>query len=482
MPGPEQNSRIDSIDESLDVRPVRGSEVLIMGSSYVGGMFGRQETKGRMSSRATRNALTIGGEKVPLKNVDSNPGVQLKPTLEGYDYRNHSHVPSRKLGQGEGLQAKLDSAEYEGIKTVALLTTINGIKNIKGDTLGVGEVDGNVRGHIQGLQNIIDAVVTTGRNIVISTVPYTKIHKKERTDSINAQIKKLGSQSNVFVYDLNPLVAHQGSYDENLLSGDGYHLNAKGYKKTREGLQAFLNRVPIRGDVLAKNQELSSVERKLSIDNLLDEMVKDIDSKKIPKQKKESMKKVVEKLKATYSAERRSVIVDTEGEIAQLKSGLDVILERGLLQTGEFPPQSITDLSRIFDSTYLREKKENIVGAMDGIETVGDLETLPARTLVEMANDPKWEHILLYACTDFADENMPIDINNFRSFYKSPKAGSRIQINFRGNSDWEAQIGFADIAPPSVRTITVYENGDKNRRRVSTRSSAASDVYKRQVE
>jgi hypothetical protein len=99
------------------------------------------------------------------------------------------------------------------------------------------------------------------------------------------------------------------------------------------------------------------------------------------------------------------------------------------------------------------------------IETIEDLQNLDTKTLIRL--EDKYEGILLYAFTDIVgDRKEKINFANW-DLYKKPVPGMKLQVDFRGNQEAEAQIGAADLLPPSVRRITVYEEGDKSRARTS---------------
>ncbi len=100
----------------------------------------------------------------------------------------------------------------------------------------------------------------------------------------------------------------------------------------------------------------------------------------------------------------------------------------------------------------------------DVIGTVEELSKLTADQLIKL--EDKYPGILLYAFTDIVGQATKLDFNNWQA-YKQPTPGMRLVVNFRGNSDAERKIGSGDMMPVSVRCLTVYEDGDANRKRTS---------------
>ena len=95
-----------------------------------------------------------------------------------------------------------------------------------------------------------------------------------------------------------------------------------------------------------------------------------------------------------------------------------------------------------------------------------DLSKLSVESLIKL--EDQYPGILLYTFTDIIGEKEKIDFSKWE-FYKKPVAGQELKIDFRGNEAANEEIGAADILPPSVRCITVYEDGDKALARTSQR-------------
>lgn len=136
-------------------------------------------------------------------------------------------------------------------------------------------------------------------------------------------------------------------------------------------------------------------------------------------------------------------------------------------------PESVTRRSSAkseFDK-IAKEKK------IDGVESVADLRELPVELLMKLEDEH--EGILLYAFTDFADDSKKIDLANFESFYKNPTPGTRFKVNFRGNPDAEKHLGAADLCPPSIRRITILQEGNDDLARTSTKRLGLKGQNKR---
>ncbi|MEK7086061.1 MAG: hypothetical protein AAB953_03560, partial [Patescibacteria group bacterium] len=95
-----------------------------------------------------------------------------------------------------------------------------------------------------------------------------------------------------------------------------------------------------------------------------------------------------------------------------------------------------------------------------------NLNKLDVASLIRL--EDKYSGILLYIFTDIIGKNEKIDFSKWES-YKKPVAGQQLKVDFRGNNIANAEIGAADMLPPSIRRITVYENGDSALARTSER-------------
>ncbi|MDP2624706.1 MAG: hypothetical protein Q8P27_00805 [Candidatus Peregrinibacteria bacterium] len=201
-----------------------------------------------------------------------------------------------------------------------------------------------------------------------------------------------------------------------------------------------------------------------------------------PKQRRQ-MEREIRQLEASMSVERFGQKVDTRKEIDALSDAIEDALlstkevsEENIEEDGEegnFPGNNPDDLSEIVQTAVRKEEAENRINelgfegmeAFAGVETVEDLAELSVDQL--LALEAKHEGILLYAFTDFVGRKEKVDLAHFEEFYSAPKAGTKIQIDFRGNPEAEAMIGASEIFPPAVRRITVYANGDKKSERTS---------------
>lgn len=164
---------------------------------------------------------------------------------------------------------------------------------------------------------------------------------------------------------------------------------------------------------------------------------------------------------ATPSGPRETRENGTRDDLADLREGV-----------GELP-DSVYDMRDSVDRTGHRDKIEkqlaNLPGLADAvgnIKTIKDLRQINVETLIKL--EDKYEGILLYAFSDIVGESQKIDFANWET-YKKPAPGMRLQIDFRGNAEAEMKLGAADMLPPSVRRITVYENGNPQLVRTSVR-------------
>jgi len=120
------------------------------------------------------------------------------------------------------------------------------------------------------------------------------------------------------------------------------------------------------------------------------------------------------------------------------------------------------------DDEQDRQNVTNYINTrIEGIERVEDLRTLSLEQLFDL--EEKYEGILFYAFTDFMDGRAKLDFPRWEEAYKNPKSGDKFVVNFLGNQEAYDKLGAGDILPPSVRQITVLEDGDEERKRVSER-------------
>lgn len=100
------------------------------------------------------------------------------------------------------------------------------------------------------------------------------------------------------------------------------------------------------------------------------------------------------------------------------------------------------------------------------VETVKDLRKLGVEVLMKLEN--KYEGILMYAFTNVVDGGEVLDFKEWDE-YKKPVAGMKVKVDFMGNKAAEEKVGAADLFPPSVRRITVYDQGNEQDARTSER-------------
>ncbi|MFA6528161.1 MAG: hypothetical protein WCT46_01315 [Candidatus Gracilibacteria bacterium] len=100
-------------------------------------------------------------------------------------------------------------------------------------------------------------------------------------------------------------------------------------------------------------------------------------------------------------------------------------------------------------------------------ETVKDLKEMNIDEL--FALEAQYQGILFYAFTDFANGTTKLEFEKWDEWYKEPKEGEKLTVDFLGNQEAYDKLGAGDILPPSVRKITVLEDGKEERKRESTR-------------
>lgn len=175
-------------------------------------------------------------------------------------------------------------------------------------------------------------------------------------------------------------------------------------------------------------------------------------------------RRTLEGLTARYGAKVLETRIETMAQLTALQQELGEQRER--FQQERNPGRTdIFDLSSTFAGTIRRLQIERTInGFAGGVETVSDLRKLPVDTLIRL--EDAHEGILLYAFTDAVSDETSIDLQHF---YWNPKERTKLRVDFRDNIEAEEKIGAADLFPPSVRAITVYEKGNTNLARTSTR-------------
>ena len=228
-------------------------------------------------------------------------------------------------------------------------------------------------------------------------------------------------------------------------------------------------------DQLEEVEAIDVQNDSIEIGELFEETLTDIREREgLTDKERRALEKTVRRLEADYKMDGNLAIrVDTKKEIDTLRTVLDEAMEE-TMEEGSFNVRdNVDDVGDIFDTTIRREQAEDRINELgfeglegfEGVETVDDLAALSVEQLMSL--EAKHEGILFYAFTDFVGRDKKIDLEHFEEFYKTPKAGEKIQIDFRGNPEAEAAIGAAELFPPSIRRITVYANGDKQRSRTS---------------
>lgn len=181
-----------------------------------------------------------------------------------------------------------------------------------------------------------------------------------------------------------------------------------------------------------------------------------------PKQK-ETQDRATFELERSHECARKEALDKgkkaTKGVSAERSDALCETVDRSKVKI----EKQIKDLLRSEkDKTKIAEVLSEIGGGIDQM----DLAKLGTDTLIKL--EDKFPGILLYAFTDIVGGNEKVDFTKWE-FYQKPVAGAKLRVNFRGNDAANKEIGAADMLPPSVRVITVYEDGDFRRARTSDR-------------
>ena len=209
----------------------------------------------------------------------------------------------------------------------------------------------------------------------------------------------------------------------------------------------------------------SSSQGGKSIEQLFREVADGIDEN-VPLEEREEEREVLAKLKEGYRKDRLEIVLDTQSEIADLKSEVQAMLD----DDNKISDQEKERLDEVVHDAANREQVEDEISSrVEGIETISDLRGLSLDRLFDL--ESKFEGIMFYAFTDFAGEKTKLDFESYYSWYKAPKAGDEFKINFYGNQEAYNGLGAGDILPPTVRGITVYPGGVQSdaTKRVSTR-------------
>ncbi len=183
-------------------------------------------------------------------------------------------------------------------------------------------------------------------------------------------------------------------------------------------------------------------------------------SGKNPEEKLEAIKKVVVQNKLDLE-------LKTHGDLSLIREATEKALAK---DENEGMPYLGDVIDNLAHRKQAEQEMSNLPGLKDvlnGVEKVEDLRSLDAETLIKL--EDHYEGILLYAFTDIAGDKEKLDFKSWSVMYKEPKPGTKLQVDFRGNSAGEGRIGAADLLSPSVRGITVYENADPNNARKSLR-------------
>lgn len=245
----------------------------------------------------------------------------------------------------------------------------------------------------------------------------------------------------------------------------------------------------------------------ISLNNFLDKAFDKDANSKFSLKEKSDLSKVKKALDAKHDLDKATITRNTHAELEALiedtkdkialrtldkkltKTDVEDIseyLESILDSTAISAPGTRTDIADNQDSPESLARRSATKSELDkiakekkidGVESVADLRELPVDLLIKL--EEEHEGILLYAFTDFADDSKKIDLANFESFYKNPTPGTKFKVNFRGNAEAESKLGMADICPPSIRKITVFQGGNEELSRSSDKRIGLKGQNKR---
>lgn len=185
---------------------------------------------------------------------------------------------------------------------------------------------------------------------------------------------------------------------------------------------------------------------------------------------KESRRKpeeVLAELHKILDQKKLDIRLDTQSGASEVKVETEKALAKGGNEGMPYLGQAIDSIACRRQAEQEMNKLPGLKDVLSGVEKVEDLRALKVSELIKL--EDTYEGILLYAFTDVVGDKQKLDFKNWSTVYTEPKPGTKFQVNFRGNNDGERLVGAADLLPPSIRAMTLYENADPNKARTSER-------------
>lgn len=191
----------------------------------------------------------------------------------------------------------------------------------------------------------------------------------------------------------------------------------------------------------------------------------------------QALKKGVDKVKARkkyterHGADALKAEVNTKKEQEELRVKMEAEMDEELARKDPNGDPVIENLKVKSKVETEIKKLKGIEKVVNQIETLNDIRNLDSKILIELEN--KYPGILMYSFTDRADEVAKknyekIDLSKWTE-YTNPNPGTKLKVNFHGNSYAENEIGAADLLPPTIRKVTAYTENDPNNKRTSER-------------
>ncbi len=188
-----------------------------------------------------------------------------------------------------------------------------------------------------------------------------------------------------------------------------------------------------------------------------------------------ALKKGVDKEKARKKfTEKHGVAalkteIDTKKKQDELRTKIEAEIEEELARKDQNGTPYVENLKVKSKVETEIKKLRGVEKIISQIDTLNDIRDLDAKTLVEL--EKKYPGILMYSFTDPADEIAKkdyekIDLSKWTE-YINPKPGTKLKINFHGNTFAENEIGAADLLPPTIRKVTAYSENDPSNKRTS---------------
>lgn len=182
------------------------------------------------------------------------------------------------------------------------------------------------------------------------------------------------------------------------------------------------------------------------------------------KDKNKNPQEVIDKLEKKYGPEKLAAMLDSKEEREKFDDWIQEAASEPSTDSAESSPDYQGNKEKIDRTENVNSEISKLLNVKEVIGDVSDLRELKVDQLIKL--EDTYPGILLYAFTNIVDQETPLDFANWNG-YKEPTAGQKLEVNFLGSAEAERKIGAGDILPPSVRKITVYEDGNLNKAETS---------------